>query len=305
MRIPKNMLEKMPELVIPVINEVFKTSYDVSEKMEQLRNEHHTKHGEIITDSCISIRDCLYHIECQSRPDGQMVIRMMEYDFSVAIENAELGGHDMYEMSFPQSCVLYLRHDASTPDKLKMKVHLRTGESFVYETAIIKVQNYTSDEIFQKELLFFLPFYIMRYEKDLKKISRNSEEANRFFKDFTHIREALEKELTDNGKSDLYTSLIALIKRISDYMLKDEQILKKGVAATMGGKVLMLESERLEKKGRREGKIEGKREGKLEGAAEKGMQIYLNMRRRGIAASEAKALADISDTLADKAEKMI
>ena len=145
----------------------------------------------------------------------------------------------------------------------------------------------------------------MRYEKDLKKISRNSEEANRFFKDFTHIREALEKELTDNGKSDLYTSLIALIKRISDYMLKDEQILKKGVAATMGGKVLMLESERLEKKGRREGKIEGKREGKLEGAAEKGMQIYLNMRRRGIAASEAKALADISDTLAGKAEKMI
>lgn len=59
----------------------------------------------------------------------------------------------------------------------------------------------------------------------------------------------------------------------------------------------MLESERLERKGRREGKLKGK----LEGAAERGMQIYINIRKRGIVASEAKALADISDIMADKA----
>ena len=45
----RTMLEKMPQLVIPVINEVFHTSYSKEEKINQYRNEHHTASGEIIT----------------------------------------------------------------------------------------------------------------------------------------------------------------------------------------------------------------------------------------------------------------
>lgn len=62
----RTMVERMPSLVIPVINEVFHTSYSKNEKIEQYRNEHQTKNGEKITDSYLGIRDKLYHIECQS-----------------------------------------------------------------------------------------------------------------------------------------------------------------------------------------------------------------------------------------------
>ena len=55
----RTMLEKMPQLVIPVINEVFYTSYSDKETIVQHRNEHHTKSGEIITDSYLIPVSCI------------------------------------------------------------------------------------------------------------------------------------------------------------------------------------------------------------------------------------------------------
>ena len=56
----------MPELVVPLINEVFGTNYPADIAVEQQRNEHQTKNGEKITDSRLKIADKIYHIECQS-----------------------------------------------------------------------------------------------------------------------------------------------------------------------------------------------------------------------------------------------
>ncbi len=46
-----------------------------------------------------------YHIECQSTHDSSMVVRMIEYDFAIALEEAIRNGTP-YEMNFPESCVL-------------------------------------------------------------------------------------------------------------------------------------------------------------------------------------------------------
>ena len=86
----RTMIEKMPYLAVPLINEVFHTSYPENVPIVQLRNEHQQENGEIITDSCLKIAGKLYHIECQSVDDTTMAIRMIEYDFSIAIENAQM-----------------------------------------------------------------------------------------------------------------------------------------------------------------------------------------------------------------------
>ena len=41
----------MPQLLIPLINEVFHTSYSEEEPFEQLRNEHYEKFGTVVTVS--------------------------------------------------------------------------------------------------------------------------------------------------------------------------------------------------------------------------------------------------------------
>lgn len=212
--------------------------------------------GKVITDSIILIRNKTYHIECQSVDDTTMAIRMVEYDFAIALEQATKVGR-MYEMNFPESCVLYLRCNSATPDKLKVKVNLPNEEYFIYEANVVKVQNYTKDVIFQKKLLFFLPYYIMRYEKEIEEISNDSEKLTALLKEYEDIRSRLEKELAKGDRSVLYADLVKLIVKISDYILAKEEKVRKGVSDAMGGKVLELESERLLRIGKAEGKAEG------------------------------------------------
>ena len=82
-------LQKMPELIVPVLNEIFGTNYPLDVPLEQLRNEHQTLNGEKITDSYFRIGKKGYHFECQSTGDSKMVILMVEYDFAISIENVK------------------------------------------------------------------------------------------------------------------------------------------------------------------------------------------------------------------------
>ena len=153
----RTMATKMPELMIPIINEVFGTRYRSDRKIEQLRNEFYEKGGKIITDSIFRIGDKLYHIELQSTEDKTMAIRMMEYDFAIAVSKVRKSG-DLYEIDFPESCVIYLRNNANRPKKHLVRVSFPNRKQVTYESRIINVQDYSSDEIFEKKLLLFLPY---------------------------------------------------------------------------------------------------------------------------------------------------
>ena len=240
----RTMIEKMPYLAVPLINEVFHTSYPQDVPIIQLRNEHWQENGEIITDSCLKIGDKLYHIECQSTDDTTMAIRMIEYDFSIAVENAHKQGR-RYRMDFPRSCVLYLRSGNNTPDFLGVEMALADGNIVLYQISTIKLETYTKDSIFEKNLLMLLPFYIMRYEKNIHE----------------EIRTNLVKELSGADKAALYMDLNKLIIKIADYICQSEEVVRKGIGDVMGGKVLELESERLRAEGEKIGEIRGEAKG--------------------------------------------
>ena len=67
--------------------------------------------------------------------------------------------------------------------------------------------------------------------------------------EYEEIRANLEKELSETGKSEIYTNLNRLIIKIADYICQNDETVRKGIGDVMGGKVLELESERLERKG--------------------------------------------------------
>ena len=244
----RTMIEKMPYLAVPLINEVFHTSYPEDVKITQLRNEHQQKDGEIITDSCLLIGKKMYHIECQSTDDTTMAIRMIEYDFAIAVENAEKQGR-RYRIEFPRSCVLFLRSSGNTPDYLEADVIFPDGKTHVYSIPAIKMADYTKDHIFEKNLLMLLPFYIMRYEKKKHDMRKNLELLQILLDEYDEIRINLEKELTETGKAKLYTNLTKLIVKIADHIFEKEEDIRKGIGDIMGGKVLELESERLKAEG--------------------------------------------------------
>ena len=252
----RTMIEKMSYLAVPLINEVFHTSYPEDVKITQLRNEHQQKDGEIITDSCLLIGKKMYHIECQSTDDTTMAIRMIEYDFAIAVENAEKQGR-RYRIEFPRSCVLFLRSSGNTPDYLEADVIFPDGKTHVYSIPAIKMADYTKDHIFEKNLLMLLPFYIMRYEKKKHDMRKNLELLQILLDEYDEIRINLEKELTETGKAELYTNLTKLIVKIADHIFEKEEDIRKGIGDVMGGKVLELESERLKAEGKAIGQAQG------------------------------------------------
>ncbi len=256
----RTMIEKMPYLAVPLINEVFHTSYPENVKITQLRNEHQQENGEIITDSCLLIGEKMYHIECQSTDDTTMAIRMIEYDFAIAIDHAVKQGR-RYRVEFPKSCVLFLRSSQNTPDYLEADVVFPNGRTDLYSIPTIKMEDYTKDSIFEKNLLMLLPFYIMRYEKNVHNLSENPKLFQMLLNEYEEIRINLERELTETGKSELYTDLIKLVVKIADYIFREEENIRKGIGEVMGGKVLELESERLKAVGKAEGEAIGEARG--------------------------------------------
>ena len=273
----RTLLEKMPHLVIPLINEVFGTDYPDDIPIVQKRNEHLTATGIIITDSHLFIADKIYHIECQSTSDSAMVIRMIQYDFATALEYAEKE-NGKYRIYFPQSCVLYLR-GKNGPDFLEMELVMPDGQCVNYKVPVIRAERYTSDMIFQKKLLFLLPFYIIRYEKSVKKIEEDDAAFQALIAEYGEIGKKLETEFLAEGKEREYRDLIGLIDRILDYVFKKSSRTRKGIGDIMGGQVLELESEKFDRllregleKARIEGRMEGRKEGRMEGRKEGRME---------------------------------
>ena len=265
----RTMLEKMPRLMIPLINEVFQKNYPENERIELMKNEHMTFGGKIITDSHLCIKDIRYHVECQSRPDGTIAIRMFEYDMAIALSQAWQEENN-YRVVFPKSCVLYLRHNQSTEEKETVTVEFADGAQYIYSVPIIRVQTYTKDEIFEKRLLLLLPYYIMRYEKQLKEICADKEKLENFLKEVKEIRIRMENTFTEEEER-IYADLNKLMMSISDYLLREEAEARKGVDEIMGGKVLELYSEQLLRQGKEEGIKEGREEGMIRAYASLGL----------------------------------
>ena len=133
--------------------------------------------------------------------------------------------------------------------------------------------DYTKDSIFEKNLLMLLPFYIMKYEKKGHDFNNNPELFQVLLNEYEEIRVNLEKELTETGKSELYTDLTKLIVKIADYIFRKEEDVRKGIGDIMGGKVLELESERLKAEGKAIGRTEGEAIGQARGEARLGSLI--------------------------------
>ena len=286
----RTMVEKMTYLVVPLINEVFHTSYPEDVKIVHLRNEHQMEDGELITDARLLIGDKVYHIECQSVDDTTMSIRMFEYDLAIALENRRKVGRRFF-VEFPRSCVIYLRTTRNTPDVEEVELLFPDGQVCVYRVPTVKLERYTKDSIFEKNLLLLLPFYVMRYEDAAHTIGEDSEKLQGLLREYEDIRINLEKELSTAGRSELYTDLNKLIIRISNYIFREEEKVRKGVDEVMGGKVLQLESERLREEGMAIGKAEGKAEGEarlsalinrliLEGRSDEIQKVVTDVNRR-------------------------
>ena len=271
----KTMCEKTPKLLIPVINEIFKTDYNEKELVTLANNEHIKLNLKPIdTDSCIRIRDKYYHIECQSNPDGEMVIRMLEYDFFIALEkNRQLKDKDVIE--FPQSAVLYLRNTSRTPNHLNITVRFADGFEYPYKVPVVKVKEYSLQKILEKKLMFFVPYYIMRYENSSREMPLKPEEKRQIHEDYHKILETV-RTLSSYEQE----ALLELIGAVLDSYKSLDKDVKEDVM-NMGVAILEFEHDKIYEEGKEEGRERGRKEGREEGREEGKFEAAYNLEELG------------------------
>ena len=193
-----------------------------------------------------------HNFECQS--DGILKLRMMEYDFMIALSDNIQQKQKNY-LQFPCSCIIYLRSNKNTLSEESMDIRFADGQTVTYNVPVLKLKQYSIDEIFEKNLLILLPYYIINYEKALFEIASDEEKTANLLAEYHYIIQKLE-DITKNNDTGIFYDLLKMIQLIINYLLKKEPILKERLGDVMGGKVLPLPSDKL-----REAKAAGLEQG--------------------------------------------
>ncbi|MCD8021112.1 MAG: hypothetical protein LUF92_16505 [Clostridiales bacterium] len=268
----RTLINDCRPLLFPLLNEIFGEHYTGEEPMIPSPNEHFLNQqdgNEVkrITDSSLTIlADTVKHylFECQTQPDSSMLIRIFEYATQIALDEGEIV-QDTLKVTIPHSAILYLRSYHSTPDKLQIEI-TTPGGTVSFDVLITKIKDYSLDEIFEKNLLFLIPFYIFHYEgkSQLEELERSPGKLEQLKEELSVIVNHLE-ELVTQKKLDLYycKTLLNMSDKVIKNLVSGYDTIMEGVKSVMGGTVLEYEAKTIY----REGIIKGYHDGEAAGKA--------------------------------------
>lgn len=260
----RTILNDCRQMIIPVINEIFKEDYTGNEIIEFHPNEHFMDQQdaadhERITDTNFIIygkKKKKYHLECESSlPDGRMTIRLFEYDAQIALDEGEIV-HETLTVTFPNTAVLYLRNYKKTPDKMRYVIKT-PGGSVEYDVPIMKVQEYSLEDIFSKGLLLLIPFYIFSHEKNFQVYNSNEQKLAKLKAEYQDILERLD-ELEQEGIIGAFDkrTIIELSGDVVREIAQKYENVQKGIGGMMSGALLETEARKILNKGKDEAKKE-------------------------------------------------
>ena len=137
------------------------------------------------------------------------------------------------------------RSNPNTPDELKICIRAARKE-LKYGIPILKVKNYTLEDIFERRLWMLIPFYIFRYEKELSQIDSDEERLEKLRREYERVAEMLDQECK-NGRMRSATggALCELSRTVVEKLASKYKNVEKEVAEVMGGKVLSYRSKEL------------------------------------------------------------
>ncbi len=121
----------------------------------------------------------------------------------------------------------------------------------------MKSQQYSIDEIFEKGLLFLIPFYIFSHESRFKEYNGDKDKLRELQSEYKDIADRIEK-LLNAGVISEYTkcTIMDMPNKVLVHIARKYENVREGVKQVMGGRVLDYEAKRIKNEGRAEGIIE-------------------------------------------------
>ena len=269
----RTMIEKCDDLVFPMLNYMFGEHYGNGDQIIRGSNEEFSQQdgGRLkkrITDSQLVILSGgerkRYHIECESSTKAEgVLVRIFEYGSQIALDDAILSCDEFrLAVNYPRAGVLFLRNSTNVPDKMTIEIRTPDGKTCDYSVSVIRENDFTLDDMFDKELYFLLPFYLFQYEDELPRLNADQVYLQSLLDEYDGIADRL-NELVEAGKLSSRSRyvIIQMIKRVSDKLAMAQEHVRQKVGDVMGGHVIDLDIFQAEDKAKADGKAEGKAEG--------------------------------------------
>ena len=258
----RTMTNDCPDLLIPVINEIFGKKYPNDAKVIFGQNEHfiNTLDGDLekrITDSSFKIVERAgkasgkYLIECQSKPDSTMVVRIFEYATQIALDENVIVGNRM-TVEIPMAAVLFLRSNKNTPDKLEIEI-ITPGGTVLFDIPSMKLVSYDIGDIFEKELYCLIPFFLFNREKIFRDCEADDVKLGELLEDLLRLIHKLDEAMEEDHLSAYQRRVILdMAKLVSGALTEKYRIVKEGVEKIMRGRVIETEASRIYREGAKE-----------------------------------------------------
>ena len=186
-----------------------------------------------------------------------MTIRLFEYDAQIALDEGEV---IKLTVTFPNTAVLYLRNYKKTPDKMRYVIKT-PGGTVEYDVPIMKVQEYTLENIFSKGLLLLIPFYIFSHEMNFEVYNSNEKRLAELKAEHRSILEKLD-QLEQEGIIGAFDkrTIIELSGDVIREIAQKYENVQKGVGDIMGGALIETEARTILNRGKAKGRDETKKE---------------------------------------------
>ena len=252
------------EWLIPLVNEAFGEHFSEnavvhldSGKQSNQRPDGSFTHREL--DALVTLIENnvskQYHFEVESKTNNGIFIRIAEYGLSIAQNNLVVTERGI-EFSLPNSAVIFLRKADHMPKSRKLICKGDIGEA-IKEIPIIKIQDYTIDDLFEKKLLLLLPFFGFNFTEKFVEMEQNGISELRTALDEINSRlvEMVANEVID--ESD-HSHWIDWTKQVLDKLTLNYENVSKGVDEIMGEYILHTRTDEILDKGRAEGETRGR-----------------------------------------------
>ena len=131
------------------------------------------------------------------------------------------------------------------------------GGTVEYDVPIMKVQEYSLEDIFTKHLLLLIPFYIFSHEKDFKVYNSNEQRLVELKAEYRNILDRLDK-LEQEGTIGAFgkCTIIELSSNVIKEIAQKYENVQKGVGDIMGGALIETEARTILNRGKDEAKKE-------------------------------------------------
>ena len=147
---------------------------------------------------------------------------------------------------------------------MKMIIEVSEGNETVRNVKVIRMRDYSAEEIIRRKLYILIPFYLFNYEKRFKECNDDPEKLESLLNDLRYLEKELDILVSERKLDAFYQKVIKnCTKDVSNQLAQNYDNVRKGVDDVMVGPIADYEVIRIHDEGIEKGRKEGKKEGTL------------------------------------------